>query len=75
MGLTDVDPFVLGLAQTSGASVAPHIAAGGIVIASASNNVMKGIYALTIADRKTGRTALALLLGLAALGLVPLLWV
>jgi hypothetical protein len=35
---------------------------------------MKGIYAYSLADRKTGVQSLALLVALAALGLVPLLW-
>jgi hypothetical protein len=36
--------------------------------------VVKGIYAYSLADRKTGAQALAMLLGLAASGLAPLLW-
>jgi hypothetical protein len=35
---------------------------------------MKGIYAYSLADRKTGTQSLALLTALAAFGLVPLLW-
>lgn len=71
MGVTDVDPFILGLAQ--GGTVAP-VAATAIVIAAASNNVMKALYAFGFADRTTGRAALVLLLAFAALGVVPLAW-
>jgi uncharacterized membrane protein (DUF4010 family) len=75
MGVTDVDPFVLGLTQ-SGATATPlRVAAAAIVIAAASNNVIKAIYAYSFADRVTGRKSLALLLALAALGLVPLAWI
>jgi hypothetical protein len=44
------------------------------VIAAAGNNVAKGIYAYTLADRRTGRQSLLLLSLLAVLGLTPLVW-
>jgi uncharacterized membrane protein (DUF4010 family) len=75
MGVTDVDPFILGLTQTAGSVTPIHLAADGAVIAAASNNVVKGIYAYVWADRKTGRKCLYLLGSLAAFGLIPLLWV
>jgi uncharacterized membrane protein (DUF4010 family) len=74
MGVTDVDPFILGLAQGGVAAEPLRIAAAAIVIAAASNNVLKAIYAYVVADRTTGRRSLAMLLALAALGLIPLLW-
>jgi uncharacterized membrane protein (DUF4010 family) len=73
LGLTDVDPFVLGLAQ-SGRSELLHVAGIAIVIAAASNNVAKGAYAYAFADRTTGRMTLVLLGALAALGLLPIVW-
>ncbi len=75
MGVTDVDPFVLGLAQTAGGATPLGIAAASVVIASASNNLVKGVFAYGLARRKGGRQALIGLLLLAAAGLVPLLWV
>ena len=45
-----------------------------IVIAAASNNVAKAIYAYAFADRATGRKSAALLVLLAAAGLLPLIW-
>ena len=74
MGVTDVDPFILGLAQSGAAATPLRLAAAAIVIAAASNNVIKAIYAYSFADRATGRRSLVLLLALAALGLVPLIW-
>ncbi len=75
MGVADVDPFVLGLTQSAGASTPIHLAAFGLAIAAASNNLVKGCYAYAWADRLTGTRCLYLLGGLAALGLVPLLWI
>jgi uncharacterized membrane protein (DUF4010 family) len=74
MGVTDVDPFILGLTQTRSAELPLGTAAAAIVIAAASNNVVKALYAYAFADRATGRRSLVLLLVLAALGLVPLAW-
>lgn len=74
MGVTDVDPFIMGLTQAAGALTTLKVAAGAIVIAAASNNLIKGIYAYSLADRKTGRQSLLFLAGLAAAGLVPLFW-
>ena len=74
MGVVDVDPFILGMTQSSGGSTPIAEAAVAILIAAASNNLVKGIYAFVISDRKTGVQSLALLAGLAVLGLGPLLW-
>ena len=74
MGVTDVDPFIMGLTQAAGTLTPMKVAAGAILIAAASNNVIKGIYAYSMADRKTGRQSLTFLVGLAVAGLVPLAW-
>jgi uncharacterized membrane protein (DUF4010 family) len=74
MGVVDVDPFILGMTQSTGTSTPLAEAAAAILIAAASNNLVKGIYAYGISDRKTGVQSLALLAGLAVLGLAPLLW-
>ncbi len=72
MGVTDVDPFIMGLTQSAPALTPLALAASGILIAAASNNVVKGIYAYALSPQQTGRQSLALLFGLALLGLVPL---
>ncbi len=74
MGVTDVDPFIMGLTQSAPLMTPLHVASDGILIAAASNNVIKGIYAYALSSRKTGVQSLVLLLGLAVLGLLPLLW-
>ncbi|HUB58892.1 MAG TPA: MgtC/SapB family protein [Candidatus Micrarchaeia archaeon] len=72
MGVTDVDPFILSLAESAAALTPISLAGGAIVIAAASNNLIKGIYAYAFGDRQTGRQGLALLTALALLGLLPL---
>lgn len=73
MGLTDVDPFIMGMTQAARATTPVALAAGAIAVAAASNNALKGGYAFFFADRRTGRDGLLLLLALSALGLAPLL--
>ncbi len=75
MGVTDVDPFILGISQSHGTTLPLTVAATAIVIAASSNNVMKAIYAHAFSDRTTGRRSAVLLTGLAVVGLVALIWV
>jgi uncharacterized membrane protein (DUF4010 family) len=74
MGVSDVDPFIMGLTQAAGSLTPVKVAAAAILIAAASNNIVKGIYAFSMADRKTGLQSLAFLIALAAVSLVPLFW-
>ena len=74
-GLAPVDPFIMGLTQTAGKLTSLGLAAAGVTVAAASNNFAKALIAVVLADAKTGRQSLILLLGLTALGLLPLLWV
>lgn len=73
-GFTDITPFILGLANTVGTTTPLALAASGVFVAAASNNIVKGGYAYAFGDRKTGTQSLALLLVYAVLGLVPLFW-
>jgi uncharacterized membrane protein (DUF4010 family) len=73
MGITDVDPFIMSMTQAP-PSTASALAATAILIAAASNNVAKGVYAYALSPRGSGSKSLALLCGLAAAGLLPLLW-
>jgi len=74
MGVTDVDPFIMGITQSAGAATSLKVASAAILIAAASNNLAKGIYAYWFSDRKTGMQSLCLLAGLTAAGVMPLLW-
>lgn len=73
MGVTDVDPFILSLADSAGSLTPVMLAAGAITIAAASNNLIKGVYAYGFGGRRTGLQGLVLLAALALLGLLPLL--
>jgi uncharacterized membrane protein (DUF4010 family) len=64
MGATDVDPFIMSLTQ-SGNGTPELTAALGIIIATASNNLMKGIYAWSLGGRRVGQPALIALTALA----------
>jgi uncharacterized membrane protein (DUF4010 family) len=74
MGLSDVDPFIMGMTQAGGTSTSLTVAAAAILIAASSNNLVKGIYAYSLSDRKTGMQSFALLAVLAVAGMTPLLW-
>jgi uncharacterized membrane protein (DUF4010 family) len=74
MGVSDVDPFIMGLTQAAGTLTPLNVAAAAVAIAASSNNVIKGIYAFSLADRKTGVQSLIMLVTMAALGLIPLFW-
>jgi uncharacterized membrane protein (DUF4010 family) len=74
MGVTDVDPFIMGMTQSAGSATPFSVGASAILVAAASNNLVKGIYAYSLCDRATGRQTLLLLAGLSVLGMVPLLW-
>jgi len=75
MGVTDVDPFIMGMTQSAGSLTPLKVAATAVLIAAASNNVVKGIYSFSLADRQTGRQSLPLLIVLALASLTPLFWI
>ncbi len=69
-GVSDINPFVLSLAQGSVAGMPAAGIGAAILIAAASNNVMNGLYALAFGGgRPCGRASLALF-ATAAVGLV-----
>ncbi len=69
VGVTDIDPFVLGLAQGGAANVGLTLAATAIVVATASNNVLKAIYAVAFSRRRESVVPAAMLVGSAAVAL------
>ena len=79
MGVADVDPYIMGMTNAASSSLSGPtplgVAAAGILVATSANNLSKGVYAVFIARNRTGRLALGLLAGLAALGLAFLLLV
>jgi|YelNatPaOPRAMG01_1025707.scaffolds.fasta_scaffold80773_2 uncharacterized membrane protein (DUF4010 family) len=73
-GVTDVDPFIMSMTQAAGTLTPLQVASASVLIAAASNNLVKGIYARFFADRKTGTESLLLLAALSVLGFLPLFW-
>ncbi|HKU80705.1 MAG TPA: DUF4010 domain-containing protein [Candidatus Tumulicola sp.] len=69
VGVTDIDPFVLSLAQGGIANLGVATAALAIVIAASSNNVLKAAYAIAFSRRRESAVPVAALLGAAVVGL------
>jgi uncharacterized membrane protein (DUF4010 family) len=70
VGITDIDPFVLSLAQGGSASIGLTTAAAAILIATSSNNLLKAIYTIAFSHRRESAVPAAMLAFSAALGLV-----
>jgi uncharacterized membrane protein (DUF4010 family) len=68
VGVTDIDPFVLNLAQGGLAGVANAALAAAILVAASSNNVLKAFYAISFAGGRVAAECTAALLALAAAG-------
>jgi uncharacterized membrane protein (DUF4010 family) len=69
VGVTDIDPFVLNLAQGGVAGVQSADLAAAILIASSSNNVLKALYAACFAGGKATIGSAAALIVLAIAGI------
>lgn len=69
VGVTDVDPFVLNLAQGGVAGVEYSALAGAILIAASSNNLLKALYAACFAGGRATAASAAALAALAVAGL------
>jgi uncharacterized membrane protein (DUF4010 family) len=70
VGVTDIDPFVLSLAQGAAAQITPSGAAAAILVASASNNVLKAGYATLFAGFRASLAASAALVGLGVVAVI-----
>lgn len=69
IGFTDIDPFVLGIAQGGSGAMPATTATVAILIAVASNNVLKTAYTIGFAGWRASLPAAAALIALAAAGL------
>jgi uncharacterized membrane protein (DUF4010 family) len=74
IGFADVDPFIMSMTQAARSTTSLGVGAGAILVAVASNNLAKGIYAYSFGDRKAGAQSLCMLALLALAGLIPLTW-
>ena len=70
VGVTDIDPFVLNLAQGGTANVTIATVAGAILIATASNNMLKATYTFAFAGRPHSGPTVTALATLAVLGVL-----
>jgi uncharacterized membrane protein (DUF4010 family) len=68
VGVSDIDPFVLNLAQGDAAQLAVQVASGAILVAASANNVVKAVYAMAYSGSRVRAAAVALVV-LAACGL------
>ena len=75
VGIGDVDPFVLNLAEGGVATMPIASAAGAVLIASSSNNLLKAIYTGAFAGWRQSTMPILALSLLAALGLGVALWI
>jgi uncharacterized membrane protein (DUF4010 family) len=69
IGITDIDPFVLNLAQGGASGVPGGAIAAAILVAASSNNLLKAVYAASFAGRKTAMPSAAALIVLALGGI------
>jgi uncharacterized membrane protein (DUF4010 family) len=73
VGISDIDPFVLNLAQGGLTGVSPSALVGAILIAASSNNILKAFYAAFFAGGRATAASAAALVVLAAAG-VAIAW-
>lgn len=74
VGITDIDPFVLSLAQGSVQNMMITAMMAAILIAAASNNVLKAAYAIAFAGLRASLAPLVALGVLAAVSLAAVVW-
>ena len=68
VGITDIDPFVLNLAQGGASGMSTSASAAAILIAASSNNILKAIYAAGFAGGRATASSAAALVALAIAG-------
>ena len=74
VGVTDIDPFVLNLAQGGLSDASPQILVIAVLIAASSNNLLKAAYALGFAGARRGAGSAAGLMALSAAGFAIAAW-
>ena len=74
VGVSDIDPFVLSIAQGGASGMTPHTAAIAILIAASSNNVLKAIYSVSFGGWRSSTPIVAALIGLSLGGLAASAW-
>jgi uncharacterized membrane protein (DUF4010 family) len=70
VGVTDIDPFVLNLAQGGTTGMSNGALAAAILIAASSNNILKALYAAVFAGGRATMFSAAVLVLLAVAGVI-----
>ena len=68
VGATDIDPFVINIAQGGVPGLSATMLSAAVLIAASSNNIAKAIYALSFGKVEFSRRPALMLLALATLG-------
>jgi uncharacterized membrane protein (DUF4010 family) len=74
VGVADIDPFVLSLAQGGVAGISVAAAAIAILIAASSNNLLKATYAVAFAGWQRSHAIVASLVALSVIGFALAIW-
>ncbi len=69
VGVSDIDPFVLNLAQPEAAQITTEVGVGAILVATSSNNLLKAVYAIAYSGTRVRAAPVAALALLAACGI------
>jgi uncharacterized membrane protein (DUF4010 family) len=75
VGFSDIDPFVLSVAQERAGTLSVPVGAAAVLIATSSNNLLKAVYAVSLMRGKGSLVPAAALSALAAAGLGAAAWV
>ena len=74
VGVSDIDPFVLSIAQGGASGMTPHTAAIAILIAASSNNLLKAIYSVSFGGWRASLPIVGALIALSLTGLAGSAW-
>ncbi len=71
VGFTDIDPFIMSLLKGDYPTITGAQLSGALLVAAGSNDILKGLYAVTFGNWKANRSVMAALF---ALGLLTMLY-
>jgi len=74
VGVSDISPFVVSLAQDSVYGLSPKVISVSILIAASSNNLLKAVYMAMFAGVRISLVPILLLIFLAIMGCIQPLW-
>jgi uncharacterized membrane protein (DUF4010 family) len=74
MGVSDIDPFIMGMTQADSTVTPNSVAAIAILIAASSNNLIKAAYAFALSTKAVKTQSALFLVVLSLIGLTPVIW-